>query len=169
MGVELLVLLLATWVAKHWSDTPKRGNGRAPAPAPRRRIPPARRKLPPSQHHVDPLPPTPKPAPLPVAPPHQQIKNVSQPPPWPQAMPSGLPPWPAGWTPAQPPPPAVVTRAWQLLPTLWAKGVGNRTTEQTAGQWITYVASWMNAAKTTKGVVAYKPKPGSPRATSANA
>lgn len=78
-------------------------------------------------------------------------------------MPSGLPPWPAGWTPAHPPPAAVVTRAWQLLPTLWAKGVGNRTTENTGGQWTTYVATWMNAAKTTKGVVAYKPKGGAVR------
>lgn len=168
MGVELLVLLLATWVAKHWSDTPpKRGKGRAPAPAPRRRIPPARRTTPaPTIKPVDPTPPKPS---LPQPSPVQQVRNDAQPPPWPQAMPSGLPPWPQGWTPAQPPPAAVVTRAWQLLPTLWKKGVGNRTTEQTAGQWITYVASWMNAAKTTKGVVAYKPKPGAPRPVSANA
>lgn len=81
-------------------------------------------------------------------------------------MPSGLPPWPQGWQPANPPPAPVVTRAWQLLPTLWQKGAGNRTTEQTAGQWITYVAAYMNPAKTTKGVIAYKPKGGAPRPTS---
>jgi len=75
-------------------------------------------------------------------------------------MPVGLPPWPAGWTPAQPPPAAVVTRAWQLLPTLWKTGVGTKATEQTGGSWYTYVATWMNPAKTTKGVVAFKPKEG---------
>lgn len=75
-------------------------------------------------------------------------------------MPVGLPAWPSGWTPANPPPAAVVTRAWQLLPTLWARGVGTKATEQTGGSWYTYVASWMNAAKTTKGVVAFKPKEG---------
>ena len=34
---------------------------------------------------------------------------------------------------------------------------GYRTT---GGSWYTYVAAWMNPAKTTKGVVAYKPKEG---------
>jgi hypothetical protein len=159
MGVELIVLLLATWIAKHWQDSPARGSGRARQP-PKRQIPPARR-LPPTQKPVTPAP-VAKPT-LPQPSPVQATRNAAQPPPWPQAMPSGLPPWPAGWQPAQPPPAAVVTRAWQLLPTLWAKGVGNRTTEKTGNDWITYVATWMNAAKTTKGVVAYKPKPGAPR------
>lgn len=117
--------------------------------------------------------PTPAPAPAPVTPggfpvpsPAQQVKNASTPPAWPQARPSGLPPWPSGWTPATPPPAAVVSRAWALLPTLWARGVGSQAVEQTGGQWITYVASWMNATKTMKGVVAFKPKPGAmPTAT----
>lgn len=156
MGVELIVLLLATWIAKHWKDSPARGSGRARQP-PKRQIPPTRR--PPT---VKPVTPEKKPT-LPQPTPLQATRNAAQPPPWPQTMPSGLPPWPAGWQPAQPPPAAVVTRAWQLLPTLWAKGVGNRTTEKTGADWITYVATWMNPAKTTKGVVAYKPKAGAPR------
>jgi uncharacterized membrane protein YgcG len=80
--------------------------------------------------------------------------------PWPQAVPKGLPPWPAGWTPASPPTPGIVARAWQLLPTLWAKGQGSIKTEQTDGQWITYLATHTG---NTKGVVAFKIKPGSPR------
>lgn len=91
-----------------------------------------------------------------------QVKKAT--PPWPQAMPAGLPPFPSGWQPAQPPPAAVVTRAWALLPVLWKGGQpGQRVTEQTAGNWYTYVASWMNAQKTMKGVVAYKPKGGAVR------
>lgn len=164
---EILLFMLMTWAAKHWSSSPPRGNGRARQP-PKRQIPPTRRKPAPSK-----LPPTQAPAPaasapqpkptLPAPSPAQAVKNASQPPPWPQAMPSGLPPWPQGWQPAQPPPAAVVTRAWQLLPTLWQKGAGNRTTEKTGTDWITYVATWMNPQKTTKGVTAFKPKGGAPR------
>jgi len=157
MGLEILVLLLASWIAKHWRDNnpPPRGSGRAPQP-PVRRTPPARR--PPT---IKPLPSAPeKPSPVPVPAPAQAQKNKTTPPPWPQAMPVGLPAWPAGWTPATPPPAAVVTRAWQLLPTLWKTGAGTKATEQTGGSWYTYVASWMNPAKTTKGVVAFKPKEG---------
>lgn len=96
----------------------------------------------------------------------QQAKAASTPVPWPQAMPSGLPPFPTGWKPAQPPPAPVVTRAWQLLPTLWASGrPGARKTEQTAGNWYTYLATDMGKGK--KGVTAWKPKegvaPASPR------
>jgi hypothetical protein len=73
-------------------------------------------------------------------------------------VPSGLPAFPAGWTPDQPPPPAVVSRAFALLPALWAKGAGATKTEQTAGRWITYQAQAMAGGK--KGVVAFKVKPG---------
>jgi hypothetical protein len=96
---------------------------------------------------------------LPQPTPAQAAQIANTPPPWPQAIPAGLPSWPTGWTPANPPPSAVVTRAWQLLPTLWAHGAGTKKTEQTAGQWITYVAAYMNPTKTMKGVVAFKPKP----------
>lgn len=83
-----------------------------------------------------------------------QKQAAAAPVPWPQAMPAGLPPFPSGrWVPAQPPPPAVVTRAWQLLSTLWAHGAGTHKTEQTAGQWITYQAQPMGQKK---GVVAWK-------------
>jgi len=86
----------------------------------------------------------------------QQAKAASTPAPWPQAMPSGLPPFPTGWKPAQPPPAPVVTRAWQLLPTLWASGrPGARKTEQTAGNWYTYLATDMGKGK--RGVTAWKP------------
>ena len=81
--------------------------------------------------------------------------------PWPQAVPKGLPPWPSGWTPASPPTPGIVARAWQLLPKLWAKGQGSIATEQTDGQWITYLATMTGG--NTKGVVAFKIKPGAPR------
>jgi hypothetical protein len=83
--------------------------------------------------------------------------------PWPQAVPKGLPPWPSGWTPDNPPPAAVVARAWQLLPTLWARGAGSTKVEQTAGRWITYMAA--KTAGNTKGVVAYRIKGGAPRLT----
>jgi len=154
MGIPILILLLAHWISKHWEKHPPRGSGRAPQPRPGRT--PGRRPT------IKPVPPPkpPKPSPVPVPAPAQAQKNASTPPPWPQAMPVGLPAWPAGWTPAQPPPAAVVTRAWQLLPSLWAKGVGTKATEQTGGSWYTYVATWMNAAKTTKGVTAFKPKEG---------
>lgn len=85
--------------------------------------------------------------------------------PWPQAVPKGLPPWPSGWTPASPPTPGIVARAWQLLPTLWGRGQGSIKTEQTDGQWITYLATM--TAGNTKGVVAFKIKPGSPRGSNA--
>jgi hypothetical protein len=75
--------------------------------------------------------------------------------PWPAATPSGLAPWPSGWEPDRPPPPAVVTRANQLIPILWRKGAGAKTVEQTAGRWITYVASPMGKLH---GVVAFRQK-----------
>ena len=132
----------------------------------------AKQQTHPTSGPITPLPQTPTPsaapttpAPLPVPSPAQQVKIANTPPPWPQAMPSGLPPWPSGWTPANPPPSAVVTRAWQLLPTLWQYGPGTKKTEQTAGQWITYVAAYMNATKTMKGVVAFKAKDTAPPPT----
>jgi hypothetical protein len=86
-----------------------------------------------------------------------QAAAKTTPPPWPQAKPNGLPPFPAGWVPHNPPPQAVQTRAWQLLPVLWKQGANARKSEQTAGEWVTYVAQAMGAKK---GVVAYKVRPG---------
>ena len=76
--------------------------------------------------------------------------------PWPAAMPAGLPAFPSGWEADNPPPPAVVTRAWQLLPTLWQQGAGARKTEFVGGRWITFVASMHAGNK--KGVTAFRPK-----------
>jgi hypothetical protein len=77
--------------------------------------------------------------------------------PFPQAVPAGLPGFPGpGWKPFVPTPPAVVTRANQLLPTLWATGAGTRKTEQTAGQWTTYLATKMGATGQIRGVTAWK-------------
>jgi hypothetical protein len=87
----------------------------------------------------------------PAAPP---IVPVVVPPPWPAAMPEGLPPFPGpGWVPDSPPPPPVVSRAFVLLPQLWAQGQGASKTEQTAGRWITYVARMIG---TKKSVIAYR-------------
>lgn len=70
-----------------------------------------------------------------------QTRAASASRPFPQAVPAGLPPFPGpGWRPFVPTPAAVVTRANQLLPTLWAQGAGARKIEQTAGQWASYVA-----------------------------
>lgn len=99
----------------------------------------------------------------------QQAAAKLQPPPWPQAVPSGLPPWPTGWKPASPPPAAVVSRAWQLLPTLWKSGAGTKKFENTGGQWYAYVASPMGSKK---GVTAWKPSgvvPATKRQPSGNA
>jgi hypothetical protein len=74
--------------------------------------------------------------------------------PWPVAVPAGLPPFPGpGWVPDSPPPPPVVSRAFQLLPQLWALGQGASKTEQTAGRWITYVARMIG---TKRSVIAYR-------------
>jgi hypothetical protein len=86
----------------------------------------------------------------------QATHAASQPPPWPQAVPPGLPPWPSGWKPDHPPPKAVVDRSWQLLPVLWQKGKGTRVVENTAGRWISYVATDMG--KGVKGVTAWRAK-----------
>lgn len=76
--------------------------------------------------------------------------------PWPAAMPAGLPAFPAGWEADNPPPSEVVTRAWQLLPTLWQQGAGARKTEFVGGRWITFVASTHAGGK--KGVTAFRLK-----------
>lgn len=81
---------------------------------------------------------------------------AAAPKPWPQAKPTGLPPFPSGWEVDTPPPPEVVTRAWQLLPTLWKRGKGATTVETTAGRWITYQAQDHGGGK--KGVTAYRVK-----------
>ena len=83
--------------------------------------------------------PSPGPAPSPV---------------FPVVPPSTLPPWPQGWCPDDPPPPEVVSRAWALLPTLWAQGEGSKVTENTSGRWITYVAE--RHIDGLEGVTAYR-------------
>lgn len=91
-----------------------------------------------------------------AAPPAAQAAKIT-PAPWPQAVPAGLPPFgPAGWQPDDPPPQAVQARAWQLLSQLWKYGAGTKKVEQTAGRWITYVATPMGKKK---GVVAYRVRP----------
>jgi hypothetical protein len=129
--------------------------------------------------------PAPAPAPLPVAlaptataptgapvvmpqipTPTGPASPAASPTPFPAALPANLPPFPANWGGGQPPGwvystpvlPAVSARAQALLPQLWATGVGTHTTEMTGGVWTTYNAEWSNAAKTMKGVTAYKPK-----------
>jgi peptidoglycan hydrolase-like protein with peptidoglycan-binding domain len=73
--------------------------------------------------------------------------------PFPSTKPADLPPWPAGWCPDLPPPPEVIARAWELVPTLWAKGENTRTLEMTGGRWITYIATTVNGQK---AVAAYR-------------
>jgi hypothetical protein len=95
----------------------------------------------------------------------QHAAAQAAPRPWPQVVPKGLPAWPAGWQADNPPSSGVVTRAWQLLSSLWARGSGARQVEQTDGKWITYVATPMGGGK--RGVVAYRIRDGlSPTATS---
>jgi peptidoglycan hydrolase-like protein with peptidoglycan-binding domain len=84
--------------------------------------------------------------------------------PFPSAKPEDLPPWPTGWCPELPPAPEVIARAWELLPTLWAKGEGTRTIEMTGGRWITYIATTVDA---TKSVAAYRTTDCEPVAPSA--
>lgn len=136
------------------------GGGGVPALAPATQTRPPR----PPPRKPPPAPPTAS-RPGPSAPPLQQTaarnaeaKANTQPRPFPQAVPSGLPPFPgSGWTADNPPPPAVVTRAWQLLPILWAGGKpGNFKVEQTGGRWIAYLAQDHGGGK--KGVTAFKLK-----------
>lgn len=89
----------------------------------------------------------------------QAAKRAAEAPrPWPQATPAGLPPFPGpGWKPAEPPPSAVVSRAWQLLSSLWAKGVGSWKAEQTGPSWYIYQARWTGPKADKKGVVAWRP------------
>jgi peptidoglycan hydrolase-like protein with peptidoglycan-binding domain len=82
--------------------------------------------------------------------------------PFPSAKPDDLPPWPGGWCPDLPPPPEVVSRAWALLPTLWAKGEGTRTIEMTGGRWITYVAATVDGQKSVAAYRAVDCEPAAP-------
>jgi peptidoglycan hydrolase-like protein with peptidoglycan-binding domain len=72
---------------------------------------------------------------------------------FPSPAPASLPPFPSGWCFDEPPPQEVVDRAWALLPSLWAKGVGSRQIELVGGRWITFVATQMGAQK---GVTAWR-------------
>src|SRR5580692_307492 len=82
---------------------------------------------------------------------------------FPAPPPPSLPAWPDGWVADDPPPKEVVARAWALLPTLWAKGVGTRQVEMTGGRWLTYVAQLHG---TMRGVTAFRVK-GTPPAANA--
>jgi len=87
-----------------------------------------------------------------------QEKAARTPAPWPQAVPAGLPPFPSGaWRPASPVTGAMVSRAFQLLPTLWASGAGTFKVEKTGAQWVVYQAAPTRAADGTikNGVVAF--------------
>lgn len=125
---ELLLLVLLALVAGRRlspSATPP-WPGSAPAPAPS---------------------PSPSPSPSPAP---------SSPEAWvPTSAPPGLPPWPSGWEPYVPTPPAAVTRASELIRALWSRGPGTRTTEQTGGEWVSYVATPMGERR---GVVVYRPR-----------
>jgi hypothetical protein len=113
------------------------------------------------------LPYSPEPFPPPSAKRQAPSPVPASAPPWPQVMPEGLPPFgPAGWEPDQPPPIQVQSRAVALLSPLWRGGAGTRKTEQTAGRWITYVATPMGKKK---GVVAYRLRAPSPPPTDAAA
>jgi peptidoglycan hydrolase-like protein with peptidoglycan-binding domain len=84
----------------------------------------------------------------------QAASSVKVPPPWPQVVPGGLPPFPsAAWKPASPVTSAMVSRAFQLLPQLWASGEGTFKVEKTGDKWVAYRASAMAEGK--KGVVAF--------------
>ncbi len=117
------------------------------------------------QHKAKPRPTIFHPHPHPAAQPHPYAPPGSipiayhptvapAPPAWPAVLPDGLPPFPGpGWVPDSPPPQPVVARAFALLPLLWQRGEGSKTTEQTAGRWITYVARMVGAKKS---VLAYR-------------
>ena len=105
-----------------------------------------------------PLPPGPLPSPVvfhpAVMPAPSPIVVPVAPPAWPAVLPPGLPAFPGpGWVPDSPPPAPVIARAGALLPQLWRQGQGTHTTEQTAGRWITYLATMIG---TKKSVVAYR-------------
>jgi hypothetical protein len=108
---------------------------------------------------------SPVPGPSPSPSPSRPTTPVDVPtittPPWPQTMPAGLPSWPSGWEPDTPVGPGVAARASDLLRSLWSGGAGTRRTEQTAGRWITYVATPMGSKR---GVVAYRQRAAAPAA-----
>jgi murein L,D-transpeptidase YcbB/YkuD len=84
----------------------------------------------------------------------QLQKAARTPPPWPQSVPADLPPFPAGWAPAAPVTSAIVSRAFQLLPTLWSFGEGTWKPEKTGASWVVYQARQMGEKR---GVVAFTP------------
>jgi hypothetical protein len=99
-------------------------------------------------------PPAPKPAPAPSTP-STPASVPSSPSDWVTASAPAELPWPSAWEPDVPAGPAVVARANALLPLLWGRGEGSRTTEQTAGRWTTYVATRMGDKR---GVVVFRPR-----------
>lgn len=88
---------------------------------------------------------------------NKQVQTAAKAPkPWPQAKPSGLPPFPSGWEFDTPVRPEVSTRAWQLLPILWARGKGATAVETIKGRWLTFQAQDHGGGK--KGVTVYRVK-----------
>jgi hypothetical protein len=83
----------------------------------------------------------------------EAAKAAATPPPWPQVVPAGLPPFPGpGWQPAAPVKAAMTTRAWQLLPQLWASGEGTWKAEAVGPDWCVFRASQMGDKR---GVVVF--------------
>lgn len=119
------------------------------------------------------LPPAPAPAPqVPTAAPAPSSGPVRPHTiPWPQVLPPDLPPFPAGWMPANPVTGAMVSRAFALLPTLWANGEGTWVAEKTGDRWVVYQARMTKGPDgvTKTGVVAFTAPSQAPAASSFNA
>lgn len=88
-------------------------------------------------------------------------RAVATPAPWPAPVPDDLPSFPAGWEFDRPLRPEVVARAAQLIPSLWARGLGARVVEFIGGRWVTFVAA-DHAGK--RAVEAYRVRRSPPKA-----
>jgi peptidoglycan hydrolase-like protein with peptidoglycan-binding domain len=128
---QLLLLILLALIASRRTapSTPEWPGTPSPSPAPPKPTTPS----------------TPSPSPAPASTPSDWVTA---------SAPAELP-WPSAWEPDVPAGPAVVARANALLPLLWGRGEGSRTTEQTAGRWTTYVATRMGDKR---GVVVFRPR-----------
>jgi peptidoglycan hydrolase-like protein with peptidoglycan-binding domain len=157
---ELLALLLGIFATLAWRRSGPDLSTHAPPTRPPR--PASGRPRPTPRPATTASSPVPTPGPTPPSPP--PTVPVSTPvaipetktPPWPQVVPAGLPSFPTGWEPDTPVGSGVAARASELLLELWRYGSGTRKTEQTAGRWITYVATPMGSKR---GVVAYRLRP----------
>jgi hypothetical protein len=92
--------------------------------------------------------------------PHPEVPGVATSP-WPVDSATGaIPPFDlTHWEYDNPPPLEVQLVATKLLPTLWAQGEGATHQERdSTGAALTYRAEWHDAAKTVKGITAYRLK-----------